>query len=150
MKLTLRYVQGDKSTTLPDVYGLIYKRPTIIHCNRIWTYFDLYENIKKDFKSSIWSQSATLLGQLLTTARKPKNAVQQHVQQRLLSHVGDRSGDRDRRRSFTSGIRSRLSSLGPEDSIKTSPLRSSHVREVGEEDDSSDSDGSHSLRSTRT
>lgn len=119
--------QGDKSTTLPDVYGLIYKSPTIIHCNRIWTYLDLVEHIKKDFKSSIWSQSATLLGQLLTSARKPKNAVQQHVERRLLSHVTDKSGDRDRRRSFTTSIRSRLSSLGAEES-KISPLRTSYVR----------------------
>lgn len=29
--------QGDKQTSLYDIYGLIYKSPTIIHCNRIWT-----------------------------------------------------------------------------------------------------------------
>lgn len=70
-------LQGEKSTSLPDLYGLVYKSPAIVHCNRIWTYLDLLEQIKKDYKSSIWSQSATLLGQILTTARKPKQAAQQ-------------------------------------------------------------------------
>ncbi|KAK9898273.1 hypothetical protein P389DRAFT_193319 [Cystobasidium minutum MCA 4210] len=141
--------KGDKHTTLPDVYGLIYKSPTIIHCNRIWTYEDLLDHIKKDFTSSIWSQSATLLGQLLTTARKPKNAVQQHVQQRLLGHVSDKPGERDRRRSLTSSFRARLSSAGGEDT-KVSPLRSSYVRQSEHDDDSSDSDASDTLQRSRS
>lgn len=101
---------------------------------------DLLENIKRDFKSSIWSQSATLIGQLLTTARKPKNVVQHHVQHRLLGLSDrDKSEDRKQKRSFSSSIRARMTP-GNGDNHKASPLRASLMRaSSGQADENSDS-----------
>ena len=87
---------------------------------------DLLEHIKRDFKSSIWSQSATLIGQILTTARKPrKNVVQQHVPYRMLG-FGDKSEAIKKKRSLTSSIRARITSNSSDKQVAVdSPMQTS-------------------------
>ena len=107
---------------------------------------ELVNSVKKDFKASIWSQSATLIGQILTTARhKPRHAANA-VQQRLLGAVGDRDrsslSSEGRRKSFMSTqFRSRTVSnnSGMSADHNTSPLRT-----VISQADSSDAEGQSS------
>lgn len=107
---------------------------------------ELVNSVKKDFKASIWSQSATLIGQILTTARhKPRHAANA-VQQRLLGAVGDKDrsslSPEGRRKSFMSTqFRSRTISnnSGMSADHNTSPLRT-----VTSQADTSDAEGQSS------
>lgn len=112
---------------------------------------ELVNSVKKDFKSSIWSQSATLIGQILTTARhKPRNAANA-VQQRLLNAVSDKdrsSSDTGKRKSIMgSQFRPRTVSgaSGLSEEHKTSPLRTV----ITPLDDSSDGDAVSSDEDSR-
>ncbi|GAA99613.1 uncharacterized protein L969DRAFT_94065 [Mixia osmundae IAM 14324] len=113
--LCLSY-KGQKDSPLVDMYDLIWKAPDLHRRNVVLSYLELMNAFKKDITRSIWSQSGSLLGQILTSAaRKPR-----HLKDQLRDYAV-----RDRRQTSdpqTKGIVSRLRILSGTNRAKASSL----------------------------
>ncbi|KAI5479861.1 hypothetical protein MNV49_002419 [Pseudohyphozyma bogoriensis] len=67
--LTYRAEKEDHSS-LPNIYNITYRTPSIQYRNKTWSFLDLLDEIKRDTIKSVWSQKGALLGQLLSTAHR--------------------------------------------------------------------------------
>ncbi|EGG04706.1 uncharacterized protein MELLADRAFT_78278 [Melampsora larici-populina 98AG31] len=57
----------------PDIFDLVVKVPPFHFESRTWSYSEFFDEIRKTCVSSLFKQSPSILGQIITTARKNKS-----------------------------------------------------------------------------
>ncbi|KNZ59490.1 hypothetical protein VP01_171g3 [Puccinia sorghi] len=57
----------------PDIYDLVFKVPPFHFESRTWSYSEFFDEIRRTCVSSLFKQSPSILGQIITTARKNKS-----------------------------------------------------------------------------
>ncbi|GAA6011720.1 hypothetical protein JCM10207_004222 [Rhodosporidiobolus poonsookiae] len=96
--LTYRSEKEDKSS-LPNIYNITYKTPSIQYRSKTWSFLELLDQIKRDALKSVWQQKGQLIGQFLSATHRKlpladaRSAAKQRavsaVRSRLLKHRGD-------------------------------------------------------------
>ncbi|ORY31449.1 golgi-body localization protein domain-domain-containing protein [Naematelia encephala] len=69
-----------KKWSVPDMVDFKVKTPNLMYSNKVWSWEDIFEHVKReDFRSAIWSQTGDLLSQVIkkTSIFRSKKALRQ-------------------------------------------------------------------------
>ncbi|WVN88723.1 uncharacterized protein L203_103936 [Cryptococcus depauperatus CBS 7841] len=63
--------------SMPDCVDFRFRTPEMVYTNKVWSMEDIFEHIKRDVKSSAWSQSGDIISQLFkkTSIFRPKDRL---------------------------------------------------------------------------
>ncbi|WWC88836.1 uncharacterized protein L201_003751 [Kwoniella dendrophila CBS 6074] len=81
MNLTLSYTRDDTrkhgAFSLPDIQNLSYKAPDFVYTEKLWVAEEIFEQVKKDLISAVFSQLGDLIPQILfnTSLLKGRKAI---------------------------------------------------------------------------
>ncbi|MBW0479720.1 hypothetical protein O181_019435 [Austropuccinia psidii MF-1] len=95
----------------PDIFDLVVKVPPFHFESRIWSYSEFFDEIRRACVSSLFKQSPSILGQIITTARK-NTSVPKRMGQKMASGLKFKKLSFFERGDSPSSSQSNASTLG--------------------------------------